>query len=181
MKRSPCIYFTGFSRKINFIKVFWIFTVKKFKWDNLVTLRDDLLVLIGDGCLWVFKHEDQTIFGGNVDDWWLDGLRISSFTCGILAALWVRLQVAMECGLRTTLHRTLLALTLLETLETLWVGLVIFNFRGISILISIRFSIWYRIMNIRLTNGKNVFFRTFSYAHTWFSWFSKLFQWTVHR
>ena len=76
--------------------------LQAFKWDNFVTLRDGLRMLSGDGCLWVFKHEDPITFGDNVDDWLLDGFRISSFTCGILAALWFRLQVAIEHGLRTS-------------------------------------------------------------------------------
>ena len=63
-----------------------------------------------DGCLWIFRHKDPITFEDNVDDWLLDGLRISSFTCGILSALWVRLQVAIELGLRTSLRRKLLSL-----------------------------------------------------------------------
>ena len=68
----------------------------------------------------------------------LNGLQISSFTCGILAALLVRLKVIIERGLRTSYLRTLLALakqTLLETLELLKLALVMFNFTGISILV----------------------------------------------
>ena len=61
--------------------------LRAFKWDNLVTLQDGLRILAGDGCLWVFKHEELITIGDNVDDWLLDGLRIPSFTCGILAAL----------------------------------------------------------------------------------------------
>ena len=76
----------------------------------MVTLQDGLRMLAGDCCLWVFKPEDPITFGGNVDDWLLNGLQISSFTWGILAALWVRLQVTIECGLRTSLWGTLLAL-----------------------------------------------------------------------
>ena len=64
-----------------------------------------------DGCLRVFKRKDLVTFGDTVGDWMLDSLRISSFTCGILSALWVRLQMAMERGLRTSLRKTLLALS----------------------------------------------------------------------
>ena len=58
----------------------------------------------------MFKHKDLITFGDSVGDWLLDGLRISRFTCGILAALLVRLQVVIERGLRTTLRKILLAL-----------------------------------------------------------------------
>ena len=36
MKRWPCIHVTGFSRKLNFIKVLWAFTVKRLinTWQN---------------------------------------------------------------------------------------------------------------------------------------------------
>ena len=66
------------------------------------------------------------------------GLQISSFTWGILTNLSIRLQVLIENGLRTSLRRTLLALLklyLLESLEMLWVGLVMLNFTGISVLV----------------------------------------------
>ena len=66
------------------------------------------------------------------------GLQISSFTLGILTNLSIRLQVLIENGLRTSLRRTLLALLklyLLESLEMLWVGLVMLNFTGISVLV----------------------------------------------
>ena len=75
-----------------------------------MTLQDGLHMLAGDGCLWVFKCKDPITFGDTVGDWLLDGLQISSFTCRILGALWVRLQVAIERGLRTSSRKTLLAL-----------------------------------------------------------------------
>ena len=68
----------------------------------MVTLRDGLRMLAGDGCLLVFKQEDPITFRDNVDDWLLNGLRISSFTCGVLAAFLVTLQVTIERGLRTS-------------------------------------------------------------------------------
>ena len=68
----------------------------------MVTLRDGLRMLAGGGCLLVFKHEDPITFRDNVDDWLLNGLRISSFTCGVLAAFLVTLQVTIERGLRTS-------------------------------------------------------------------------------
>ena len=67
-------------------------------------------ILADDSCLWLFKHELSIMFGDILDDWLLDGLRISSFTGGILASLWVKLQVTKERGLRTSLGRILLAL-----------------------------------------------------------------------
>ena len=76
----------------------------------MVTLRDGLRMLESNVCLWVFKHEVPITFGDNVDDWLLDGLQISTFACVMLAALWVRLETAIERGLRTSLRRTLLVL-----------------------------------------------------------------------
>lgn len=54
---------------------------------DLVTLQDDLCMLVGDGCddwLRLFKQKVLIAFGDNADDWLLDNLEISSFTCGIL-------------------------------------------------------------------------------------------------
>ena len=45
-----------------------------------------------------------------MDDWLLDALQILSFTCEMLAALRVRLQVSIERGLRTFSPRTVLVL-----------------------------------------------------------------------
>ena len=58
---------------------FWCAELQVFKWDNLVTLWDGLLMLAGDVCLWVFKHKDLIRFRDNVGDWLLDGLRITEF------------------------------------------------------------------------------------------------------
>ena len=56
-------------------------------------------MLVGDGCSRVFKHEVPITFGENADDWLLDGLKISTFKCGILNASWSWLLVATERGL----------------------------------------------------------------------------------
>ena len=66
-------------------------------------------MLVGDGCLRVFKHEVPITFGNNADDWLLDDLKISALTRGILNALWSRLQETIWRGLRTSLGRTQLA------------------------------------------------------------------------
>ena len=74
-----------------------------------MTLRDGLRMLVGDACFWASKHKDPMTFGENVGNWLLHGLRISSFTCGILAALWVRLQETTEHSLRMSMRRTTLS------------------------------------------------------------------------
>ena len=46
LKRWPCIYFTGFSSKINFMRVSWVFTEKIYNWENLSLRNEKICNLI---------------------------------------------------------------------------------------------------------------------------------------
>ena len=47
---------------------FWCPVLRTSKWGNLVILRNNLPMLVGDGCLWVFTHKFLIAFVDDVDD-----------------------------------------------------------------------------------------------------------------
>ena len=69
------------------------------------TFHDDLHMLVRDSCLESFKHKLPIM-----SDWFLNGLQILTFTCGVLGSLWIGLQVVTKHCLITSLWETLLAL-----------------------------------------------------------------------
>lgn len=74
------------------------------------TFHGDLHTLVRDSCLESFKHKLPIMFEHNAADWFLNGLQILTFTCGILESLWTGLQVVTKHCLITSFWETLLAL-----------------------------------------------------------------------
>ena len=90
------------------------------------TRRFTYMVIVGYGCLRVFKHKFPIISGDNTDDMW----NVSRFLKWITSS--------NRACLRKSLCRTLLVLaltTLLETLGMSWVCPVILKLPGVSILV----------------------------------------------